>query len=202
MAIRRSRWIVVVLIALFGASLWRTVSVEQQKRRINEAYKHAQAEVQQLEEERARLNTELSSAKETVEGQAGNISSLEQELKTLQGRLDDTAVQLSTLQREHEQLRQHNASMSAQLESVTTEKQQLESKLSNLKELKLAIRNVKHKMWQQRLASWRAYIQQRKEVDQERLASGNRGYVMRNGTSTLGSTKRLQVHVLEPQQSQ
>ena len=199
MATRRTRIILGVLLVLIVASLWRTVAVEREKRRIAASYDQAQQMVQQLETERAHLNTELGEARQTIEGQTGDITGLRGELEQVQTKLNQTVAEIASLQHEHEQLRRDNTSLSAQLSSVITEKQQLEAKLSSLKELKLAIRDVKRKLWDERWAEWRAYIEAFKEADQERLASGNRGYLVRNGVSTLGSRTKLQVHVLEPQ---
>ena len=199
MAIRANRVIVLALVALAVGSLWRAVSVEQDKRRIAESYHQAQEMVKQLEDERSHLNDELVNARQTVEGQAGNITTLQQELQGVQEKLDQTVVELASLQRDHALLRQQNASLSSQLGSVMTEKQQLEAKLSSLKELRVAIRDVKRRMWNERWAAWRARIETLKREDEERLASGNRGYIVRQGVSTLGSGQKLQVHVLEPQ---
>ena len=199
MALRRSRVLLLILGLLLVVTLWRYVSVERDKRRIAAEYAQAQQMVQQLQEERAHLNEELVGARQTIEGQAGNLGSLQEELQGLQNRLDETVTELASLQREHEQLRAQNTSLSGQLSSVMSEKQQLEVKLSSLKELKLAIHDVKRKMWDERWADWRAHVEALKAADQEALALGNRGYLVRNGVATLGSREKLQVHVLEPQ---
>ena len=127
------------------------------------------------------------------------MTKLQDDLKQVQSRLDETVVELSSLQREHEQLREHDTSLMTQLSSVTEEKQQLEAKLSSLSELRLAIHDVKRKMRDERWAAWRERVRQAKLVDQARLAAGNRGYVIRNGATTLGAAPRLHVHVLEPE---
>ncbi len=181
-----------VLCLLVIGSLWRTVSVERDTRQITQAYQQARQMVEQLETERTHLNQELSSAHETLEGQTSALGNLQQELKSLQVRLDQTAGELAALQREHEQLQGEHT-------SLLTEKQQLEAKLSSLKELRLAIHDVRRKMWNERLTAWHAHIQQVKEADQRQLAEGNRGYIVRDGAPTLGASQRLRVHVLEPQ---
>ena len=199
MATRTNRVILLVLVVLAVGSFWRAISVEQEKRRIAGSYQQAQEMVQQLEDERAHLNDELVNARQTLEGQAGNITNLQQELQNVQEKLDQTVAELSSLQRDHELVRQQNSSLASQLSSVMTEKQQLEAKLSSLKELRLAIRDVKRQMWNERWAAWRARVDAFKREDQERLASGNHGYIVRQGVPTLGSSQKLQVHVLEPQ---
>lgn len=202
MAIRRNELVLIVLLALVGASVWRTVSVEQDKRRLGKAYEDAQQAIQELSTERAHLNEELTSARATVEDQAGNLANFQQELAGVQARLDRTLGDIAALQQEHEALRQTNATLSVQMASLAAEKQELQAKLSNLRELKLAIREVKQKISAERWASWRARAEAQRRADEEQLASGNRGFVVRNGVSTLGEAPRLHVHVLEPQAAQ
>ena len=207
-----SRWwgrIMLLLLAVAtGVSIWRTTVTEREKRQVAAAYQQAQQLVEQLHTERSHLNDELLNAREKVEVQAGDLSNLQEELKTVQGRLDQTLAQVSVLQQAHAQLQEQNGSLEEQLSSAITEKQQIEAKLSDLRELKLAIRDVRHKIWNRRLAALRTRleslqdpvrIEALREADQEQLASGNRGYVVREGASTLGSGPRLHVHVLEPQ---
>ena len=199
MASRRGRYILVGVAVLLLASLWRTGYTERERHRLAEAYRQAQQQLQQAEAERAHLNGELVQAHQTIEEQAGNVNGLQQELKSLQDRLDKTTTDLTSLQREHEELHQRNDSLTDQLGAVTAEKQEMEAKLSSLKELRLAIRDVKRKMWNERWAAWRARIEALKAADQEQLALGNHGYVVHNGVTTLGSSEKLQVHVLQPQ---
>ena len=199
MATRRGRFILLALALLVLASLWRTVAVEREKRRLATAYEQARRTLTQLEKEHAQLNTELADARQTIQKQTGDMANLQQELKGLDARLEQATTELTALQHEHEQLRLSNASLSSQLSTLATEKQQLEAKLSSIRELKLAIRDVRRKMWEQRLAAWRAHIHALKEADRERLASGNRGYLVRAGVPTSGSRAKLQVHVLQPQ---
>ena len=205
---QRGRLVLLVLVAITGASLWRTAVVEHQKHRLADAYEETKQMAQQLSEERGHLDQALSSTRQTVETQSGNISNLQQELGQVQQRLDSTLAEVNTLhtqiaalQEEQGRLRDSNDSLTFQLSAVLAEKQELERKLTSLPELRLAIRHVKHKLQEERWDSWRARIAAFKRADQEQLASGNRGYVVREGVSTLGSSTAgtLQVRVLEPE---
>ena len=201
MAARRGRVILIALLTALAVSLWRTVSVERDKRALSHSYEQAQQLVAQLTQERTHLNTELTEAKQTVETQAGSLSNLELELGNVQAKLTTAATQIASLQHEHEQMRGQNASLTARLDSAMADKAALEARLSSLKELKLAIRDVRQKLWNERWADFRARVYAQRERDQEQLASGNRGFVVKQGRSTLGSSPRLQVHVLEPTES-
>ena len=189
---RLVQWLLAGMVILFAASVWRMVVVDRERHRMTVAYEQAQQALKQLEVERSHLNDELVNAHQTIEKQTGDMANLQEELKDLGARVAQTTTELTALQREHEQLRRTNA-------SLASEKQQLEAKLSSIKELKLAIREVKRRMSDERWAAWRAHVQALKAADQQRLASGNRGYLVRGGVPTMGSRTKLEVHVLEPQ---
>ena len=198
---RRGRIILAIMALVVIASLWRAGSVENQKNRLAKEYEQAKAILGQLEAEHGSLSEELSVASRTMAGQALDISELREELALVQDQLDETVVELSALQRDHERVRQENASLVNQMESLQSEKVALEGRLSSLKELRVAIREVKQKMRDERWAAWRARAVAQRELDQQLLAKGNRGFVIREGTTTVGSgtPARLQVHVREPE---
>jgi chromosome segregation ATPase len=187
------------MVAIVVVSLWRAGSVEQQKQRIARDYEQAKTLLAQLEQEHTNLSSELSLASRTMAGQAIDISDLQAELSSVQHEMDQTTAELALLQRDHERLRQQNTSLTNQLGSVVAEKQQLQARLSSLKELRLAIRDVKQRMHDERWAAWRARAEAQRTEDERLLALGNRGYLVRDGESTTGSAARLRVHVREPQ---
>ncbi len=199
MALHRGRVILIVVIAVLAVSLWRMYLVELEKQQIAASYAKASRLVEQLQGEHKQLTDQLVNARQTVEGQAGRIGSLEQDLQNVDQQLKETLTELAALQREHDELRRNHATLTEQFDAVAAERQQLERKLSSLKELKLAIREVRRQMWNQRWVAWRARMEAQRQADVDRLASGNRGYLVRNGMSTVRASSQLQVHVLEPQ---
>jgi len=186
-----------------AVSLWHAFVVEQEKEKLSQAYGQAQELVSQLTEERTHLNAELQGVSETVSSQATDLSTLQQELKNVQDRLDETVDEIASLQREQGTLRRENRTLVAKLNLVMQEKEHLQQRLSSLKELKLAVREVKQRMRHERWAAWRARMNARidtlKEGDEQQLASGNNGFVVRNGHTTLGADAAVRVHVLDPQ---
>ncbi len=195
---KNGRWVLIVLGALTVGSLWRTVSVEQDKQRLSQSYQQAQQVVAELDRERTLLSDEVETARKSIKDQGNELTSLQTQLTGVQNRLDETVAELASLQREHEQLRQHDASLAGQVSTLIAEKQQLQARLGSLTELRLAIREVKRQMHSDRWAAWRARVEEFKRQDQTKLAAGNRGYLTRGGVSTVGSAGRLRVHVLEP----
>jgi septal ring factor EnvC (AmiA/AmiB activator) len=197
MASRATRIVLVLLAVVSVGSLARMVYVEREKSQLTTAVQEAQTLVQQLTQERTQLTTDLASAKQTIEQQASQNTNLQQE--SVQAKLDQSTKQVASLQKEKQQMTQQNAKLTGELETALVEKQQLEAKLSNIKELKLAIKDVRRQVWAKRMSNWRARADKFREADRERLAQGNRGFIVRDGQTTIGSSPRLHVHVLEPQ---
>jgi chromosome segregation ATPase len=195
----RGRLVLLVLAIITLGSLWRTATVERDRRQLSTAYQQAQQAVSELDATRAQLQSELAAAQQAATAKTEEIAALQEELQQVQAKLEDTAGELAALQREHEQLRAENISLEDQVAAINAEKQQLEARLSDLRELRVAIRDVKRKMAEERWAAWRARVEAFKRTDQERLAAGNRGYVVRDGSTTLGQAARLRVQVLQPQ---
>ncbi len=157
--------------------------------------------VTELEQERARLSEQLATALHTIDDQASALTQLQDQLTGLQARLKQTEDEVQLLQANYLQLRQEHAGLQQELATTTHAKAVLETKLSNLHDLKAAIRTVKHEMWQRRLQAWMAHLDEQRAQDQQELARGNRGFVVRDGVSTIGALghTKLQVRVLEPQ---
>jgi len=185
MASRRNRPLFLGIGIVVVASLWRAAATESERHRLAGAYADVQRTAKQLEAERTQLSTELAQSKQALQQQTANIDQLQQQLASVQIRMDQTTTELASLKQTNEDL--------------VTQKQQLEAKLSSIKELRLAIRQLNHKLWAERWTAWRTRIAARREADREQLASGNRGYLVRDGNSTFATRPRLTVHVLDPQ---
>lgn len=140
---------------------------------------------------------------ETIQTQAGTLKDFEGELVELQAALTEREQKIAQLEAERTNLLTSNTSLTQRVALLQQERAALEAKLASLNELKAAIRMVKQKIRTERQERWLASIRQRREHEAQRLAGGNRGYVVRQGLSTLGARAsagtRLQVRVLDPE---
>ncbi len=198
----RARFVLVILAIALLASLGYAVSMNQEKTRIEGAYHDAQETLTQLEQERASLIGELAGSKDELKDLGGvreEVQRWRSELDQTQTKLERTQAELASLQVEYTQLRNTNSSLVTQLDSVSDEKHALEAKFSNIDELKGAIRQIKREMWASRMQDWKEHVRLVKEEDARKLEEGNRGYVVRAGSSTLALPPRVQVRVLDPQ---
>ncbi len=199
MTVRPMHGVLIALALVAVGGLWRAVAVEREKQRLLQVYAEAQRLASQLDAERAQLNEQLSETTRQLEQESAERAQLHEELQEVQGRLEDTAGQLDSLQQQYAGLEDANASLLDHLGVVTAEKQGLQAKFSSLKELKLAIRGVKSKIRLDRAEARRVQIVAFRETDQQALMSGNHGFVVRHGMSTLGAESALHVRVLEPE---
>ena len=203
MSSRIGRIVVVAALLGIGLSWFLTLKIQRDKSRLAAAYETAKVAVTGLEQERVRLSQELEQAQNEVSGQTTELTALRGELDNLHAQLRDTEQEIGRLHAEQTMVLQGHASMAQQFGVLTEENQRLQQKLSSIKELNVAIRTVKHKLREERWAAWLAKVEARRAEDAKRLANGNRGYVIRNGTSTLASSStrgtKLQVRVLDPQ---
>lgn len=182
-------WVLGIGVMVIGAL---AVKVQMDNRKLATSYAQIQATMERVEQERAQLSDELDKARQTLKGQADDLSSL-------QTRLAQAEKELQQLWREYAQLRETNADLGQQLGMTLEEKQALEAKLSSLKELRSAIRDVKRKIAQERWEAWLSRIRNQRVIDQQKLAQGNKGYLVRDGASTAGSSAKLLIRVLDPQ---
>lgn len=185
--------------ALIGALLISSgvaLTSELSKRRALAHSRQTAARLSEVEQERDRLNQELGGIRQSMQEQAGRLAQLQAELSR-------TEQEVNRLRLDYARLQQSNTTLNAQLADATQTTAALEAKLSSIQGLKLAIRELRSRQWRSFLAGnwqrWMARAHAQRARDERQLAHGNRGLLVRNGISTIGSRTTLQVRVLEPQ---
>ncbi len=184
----RTRTVVWCLAAALAVSALAAVKLGMDRHQLADEYAQANADL-------AQLNEQMGNAQATIADQGDQLTGLSTELARIHREMD-------ALQGELQVLHASNHSLQQQLALTTQEKQALQAKLSSVKELKLALRDVRAKIWHERWHAMVAQFQRRRPTlarDDAQFAQGNRGFVVRDGMPTLGSVTKLQVRVLEPQ---
>lgn len=150
----------VVIIALAsGGYFWHAKMVS----RTEEELKESRALVFKGLKEKQELDAKLTEAKK-------QIQQLKAELEKTLKELDSVNAKLRVAGQENVLLQQ--------------EKQRLESRLRSLTELRKAIRQLKIEINQQYMEQLLLRKKRQKEIDAAESASGNRGYLFREGRST------------------
>ena len=178
--------------ALIGGLLLTSglaLSSESHKRR-------ALADYQRAVQERDQLSQELTGIRQSMTEQAGQMGALTAQLAKAE-------QELTRLNAEYARLQDSNDRLTTQLADVTQAKAALEAKLSSIRSLKLAMRQLRDQQWRSFWADlrerWIAHAEAVREQDQQRSSGGNHGMLVRNGIPTIGSRTTLQVRVLDPQ---
>jgi len=140
----------------------RVVDLEQAKKTMGE----------QLTQEKDVLNLQL---KETLE-----------QLKQVTGELSGARGKIAILEKDNSDLLQMQKELQIKVDLIAQDKAALEAKFNSLEELKKAIRDLKIKLRQERIA-------RRKETTQRQLIEGNRGYLVYQGLLTSRGKVKIEV---------
>ena len=123
----------------------------------------------------------------------GEKNALDQQLKETQGQLKQVTEELNltrdkvaALQKDNADLLVMQKELQNKMEVIALEKETLQSKFNSLEELKKAIRDLKERLHQERLAK-------RREQKDKQLSEGNRGYLIYHGVSTIKSKVKIEV---------
>ncbi len=118
---------------------------------------------------------------------------IEAELEEVKAGLEEARVEISDLKLDNrdlvarlDELIKHKEALEARLTTVTKEKGELLAILNSLTELKKAVRNVKQRIREERILALR-------ELDKNKLALGNRGFIIKDGKSTMVTKVNIEV---------
>ncbi len=162
----------VIIIGIWGFVVLN-VDFGKAKKRLAETEQQVVAARQELVQERQE--------KEALQGQ---LTEVRKNLDATVSELREVKEKLATAEKDNTQLQQVKQELQQRIASLESEKQALEARLHSLKELKKAIRQVKIEIHNKKVEQRALIRQQQKELDARRLQTGNRGFLIRDGSST------------------
>ena len=109
------------------------------------------------------------------------LAKTSRDLRTCHGKLDFVNKKISVLRDNNAALIIARQGLEHKIGALWEEKRTMEAKLRSLSELKKAIRLVKLEIRDDRIRQYKEQIRQRKEIDKWETASGNRGFLTKNG---------------------
>ncbi len=146
------------------------------------------------------LATKLINTEKDLETTMVRLSQEQNEKQQLQGELDITMQQLQKVKAELKGTRRQLKSVNGKLRGLERnnlllleEKENLEARLHSLKELKKAIREIKLERRQEKVQKTLVKKQQQKEIDAQKLAQGNCGYLIKDGQSLYPPKVKIEV---------
>jgi chromosome segregation ATPase len=120
---------------------------------------------------------ELAQSKGQIRQLEGELAATQEQLQQVRAELEGTLAALKEVNDKLARTQQDNL-------ALLEEKDKLEAKLRSLQELKKAIKEVKIERRQQKKQEYLAKKETQKEIDVQKLAQGNRGFLIKGGQST------------------
>ncbi len=152
---------------------------EELRQQVEVALDTKEREVAQLSEEKQKLSADLEQVRL-------NLARSDEDLAMAKEKLAALETYNLNLAKDVAMLNQAKAALESQVAEITRERQRLEERLHSLAELRKAIREVKTEEHQKK-------VEQLEAEDQKALEEGNRGYLVFQQQSTLGSRVKIQV---------
>lgn len=179
-----------ILIGMAMVGVYRYAFLPKSSSDLISNFHAAQKELQALKSEKEALSKELEIRKQDSQG----IEQINAKLLEAEKALEELNVSVNMLKQENQGLKQDKDNLTLQVSSVTKERDALAARLKSFKELKKAIRDLKREIHLKKVAEWKEYVKKQKELDVQKLASGNQGYIVKSGKPT--TTGKLSIEVV------
>lgn len=121
------------------------------------------------------------------------IAQLDAKLLAAEKTIDKLSNDVLVLGQDNLKLKEESFNLKAQAQQLLQEKEKLEARLSSLKELKIAIREVKVKIHRENVEKLKARIKRLKELDEQKLAEGNQGFIIKEGKTLFKTSLNIEI---------
>lgn len=188
------------LFAAFFLYLWIR-SLQLENHQLERVVEQRDTVIEQLEQEETRLTFELETSRTHLADTTAEVARLDQQAQSIGQEAERLSQDVGRFQQSYLQVREEREQLMQRVLDLEQERAELAKRLSSIETLRLAIREAiemrKEAQQEQRLLVLKA----RRAADDQRLAVGNKGYLVRDGRSTVGgSTVFIRVH--EPEASE
>ncbi len=164
--------LIAVLIGITLFSVFKYIVTLKQNQDLTYTVNEARKQISNLITDKEKLLT-------TIESQKQALGALTEENSGLKDKLNKVDAELAAAQ-------QKVAELNAEAQTLRDDNAAMKTRLSSIKELKKAIREIKIQMRQTKVAVL-------KKADMDKLLDGNRGFLIRDGKSTYPSKIRIEV---------
>ena len=184
--------LLVLLVAVI--SLW-VRSLQWENRQLQAIVEQRNRVINQLGHEEMQLKLTLATAQQHLLETASEVARLDQVAQGFGRQVEQLTGEVGRVQKSYEQIREEREELMQRVLDLETERMLLMWRLSSIDELRLAIREAIDTRRSERQAHWLAFLQTQRVADEQELAKGNQGYLIRNGRPTIGnSTVFIRVH--------
>lgn len=184
-------------LAILTAIVWMVV-LQQENVRLGSVLKERNVMIAQLESHQYELTQALQETNTELTQTTAEVESLRQQTEMLESGLQQLGRDFETLQESYQRLSWERTQLLAQVEGLEQQRADVQRMLSNIPSLRKALHDAFRRRRDEQLAQRRLTIQALYNADYESLKRGNRGYLVRDGQPTTGSTLRIRVHDPQP----
>ena len=184
---------VLLFLAIAGFSVYKFVVVQKEKIELLSSLNRAKEEVAALEIVRQNLMVSLDKERALQQKTAAQNSQLKLTIRAGRERMGELFKDIHQAEKELEDvsakfslLKEENKALSAEKDRITQENIELKGRLSSVKELKKAIRELRHQIH-------KVGGEIRDKAEEQRLLEGNRGFIIKDGKVTTSSKVRIEV---------
>lgn len=184
-----------VLCVITAFSVFKYIVTQNEKKILLASIKQIEQQVASLEKDKQGLQKTIEQGKEVQMQLTEQNKGLTEDLKAVEDKLAKSSSDLSQAQKTIDELnlqvgllKDERDNMAIKLADISQEKDALKTKVSPVKELKKAIREIKLQL--------RAPSHETPKKEKARIINvtdGNRGFVMKNGTPTY--TPKIKIKV-------
>ena len=156
--------------------------------------------INQLAQEETQLKGDLATAQQHLSDTATEVARLDQVAQGFGQQVAQLSGQVTQVQQSYDQVRQEREELLQRVLDLETERMLLLRRLSSIDDLRLAIREAIETRKSERQAHWLSLIRTQRMADMQESASGNRGYLVRDGRPTMNNATVL-IRVHDPEES-
>ncbi len=182
---------ILIVVSFFG--IWQFNAVNNELKTSQNKLQYIQAKInkekKQYEIQIDGLNANIESTNKQLEDTNKQLETANKELVLAKAQLE----KLNILETENANLSQIKQELEKKIANLENEKQVTETKLHSLTELRKLMRQVKTELHEQNIQLNLAKKQQQREIDAQKTAAGNRGFIIKNSKNTYKNTVRIEV---------
>lgn len=173
-------------IVLVGVTIFSSVhyyTLLDQNRILQRLVRSYEKKLIDLEQAKKAIEEQLTQEKNLLEMQ---LREAQEQLRQVTEELSNAKGKIGTLEQTNSDLLALQKELQVKVDLIAKEKETLEAKFNSLVELKKAIRDLKERLRQEKLAK-------RQELKAKQLIEGNRGYLVYQGQSTCRGKVKIEV---------
>ena len=181
--------------------LW-ILSLRGENRLLTAEITHRDAVIGTLQQRNTQLGTELGAAQTSLATTTAEVERLDQQAQHLGSEVGRLTIGVNEMQRAYGQVKEERDQLMQQVLGLEQERSSMQHRLSSVDALKTAIKEAIESRHQSEEAQRQMAAQERREADQQWLADGNQGYLVRDGQpvgTPRGNGGGVVIRVLDPQ---